>query len=120
MQRSRAVPLRRESGKGKRPLRGCYVLLVFMSYFLVVIFVPKTCLVGLIAWIIGFSLGSSTRHKEKKIRVATSDCTARALNDGARRYRGNFVANNSHGNIIGPDPINGKGSSCPSFFSYIS
>lgn len=58
--------------------------------------------------------GASARHKEKKIRVVASDCTARALNDDARRYRGNFVTDNSHSDIIGPSPINGELSSCSS------
>jgi len=49
---------------------------------------------------------------KENTRVATSDCATWALNDDARRYRGNFVADNSHGDIIGPGPINGKGSSC--------
>lgn len=58
----------------------------------------------------------SVRREEKKIRVASyrSDCTVRALNDDARRYRSNFVADNSHGDIIGLGPINGKRSSCSS------
>lgn len=116
MQRSRAVPLRRENGKKKRTPRGRYVLLFLASYFVSRCdFRPdENSSVGLIAWVIELPSGSSARHTEKKIRVATSDCTARALNDGARRYRGNFVADNSHGDIIGPSPINGKGSSYPS------
>lgn len=99
----------------------CSVLLFFVSYFvfLAAVFVStktRRPVLPSLARVIGLPSGLSSvgegRHKEKKIRVAVSYCTARAPNDDARRYRGNFVTDNSHGDIIGPSPINGELSSC--------
>lgn len=94
----------------------CSVLLFFVSYFVSRYGFPldENSSVGLTEsrqsnWV---PFRASARHKEKKIRVAASYCTARVLNDDARRYRGNFVTDNSHGDIIGPGPINGELSSC--------
>lgn len=119
MQHSRVLPLRIEKGEKEcldtRIQRS--VLLFFVSYFVsrCGFCLDENSSVGLTEFCQSnwapFG-ASSARHKEKKIRVAASDCTARALNDDARRYRGNFVTDNSHGDIIGPGPINGKLSSC--------